>query len=61
MFDLFDKLTGERITIFGVMNDDHGYPKFLIRKNNQWLYRSAKHFLTYEESLRQSFELVIQR
>jgi hypothetical protein len=33
----------------------------LIRKNNQWLYRSAKYFLTYEESLRQSFELVIQR
>jgi len=58
MFDLYDKLTGERIIIYGVLDDDHGYPKFLIRKNNQWLYKSAKHFVTYEESLMQTFKLL---
>ena len=58
MFDLYDKLTGERFTIFGVVDDDNGYPKFLIRMNNQWIYRSAKHFVTYEESIIQTYKLM---
>jgi hypothetical protein len=46
MVILYDKLTGDAEIIYGVLDDDHGYPKFLIRKDNRWVYRSAKHYIT---------------
>jgi hypothetical protein len=51
MVILYDKLTGDAEIIYGVLDDDHGYPKFLIRKDNRWVYRSAKHYITREEHL----------
>ena len=34
----------KRYTVHNVLNDNNGYPMFLIYKDGQWLYRSAKHF-----------------
>ena len=39
----------EFIKIYGVCDDSSGYPKFLIRKEKQWIWKSAKHFLPLEE------------
>lgn len=36
--------------VHGVTNDKNGYPQFLIRINNQWIWRSAKEFITYTEA-----------
>lgn len=52
MMTLYNKSTGKAEIIYGVLDDDHGYPKFLIRKGNQWIYRSAKHYMTREECLK---------
>lgn len=34
----------DKVKIYDIMNDNHGYPTFLIYRNNQWLWRSAKFF-----------------
>ena len=39
MFNVYKKETDEI-----VRTDRAGYPMFLIYENNQWKYRSAKHF-----------------
>lgn len=49
MFEVYDKETLKKVTIYAVGEDNHGYPKFLIRKDNRWIWRSAKHFITEEE------------
>lgn len=49
MFDLYDKRTGKKELVYAVLDDSHGYPKFLIRDKNKWIYKSAKHFITKEE------------
>lgn len=46
---LYDKKTGRPEYIYGMQNDSHGYPLFLIKIKNQWVYRSAKHYITREE------------
>lgn len=48
---MYDKRTGNAISIYAVLDDNNGYPKFLIRKDNKWIYRSAKHYITREERL----------
>ena len=48
---MYDKETGEKEYIYSIQNDNHGYPLFLIRKNNRWAYRSAKHYITMGEKL----------
>ena len=48
-FYLFDKRTGDVVKIYAASEDSHGYPKFLIRKNNQWVWDSAKHYITEKE------------
>ena len=49
MFVLYDKHNGKKETVYAVLDDKQGYPKFLIRKGNQWVYRSAKHYITRKE------------
>ena len=49
MFDLYDKRTGKLTKIYSVQEDNHGYPKFLIRDSNKWLWQSAKHYITEKE------------
>lgn len=34
----------KRYTVHNVRDDGNGYPMFLIYKNGQWLYKSAKYF-----------------
>ncbi|MEG1620621.1 MAG: hypothetical protein RR322_01795 [Oscillospiraceae bacterium] len=35
------------VDIYGTTNDKNGYPMFLVRYKNQWIWRSAKHFETF--------------
>jgi len=48
---LYDKKTGKDEVVFATSSDSNGYPKFLIRKSNQWIWRSAKYYITREERL----------
>ena len=45
------KPTGKIYEIFNVRDDWNGYPQFLIRKDNEWIYISAKYFVTIEEEV----------
>ena len=47
--NLYDKRNGERVTIYAVGEDSNGYPKFLIREKNRWVWQSAKYYITEEE------------
>jgi hypothetical protein len=47
---LYEKETGKCIETYGTGSDSNGFPKFLIRENGQWIWRSAKHYITYEEA-----------
>lgn len=51
MIKLYDKETHKIETIYAILDDDHGYPKFLIRNGNRWMYRSAKHYVPQNEAL----------
>lgn len=50
MFNVYKKETDEIANLYEIVNvydvktDRAGYPMFLIFENNQWKYRSAKHF-----------------
>lgn len=48
MFVVFNKETHLDVAVYDV-KDSKGYPHFLVRHDNQWLYRSAKHYITAEE------------
>ena len=54
---LYSKETGSPENIYGIQNDDHGYPLFLIKNDNQWRWRSAKHYLTRDERLGECYSL----
>lgn len=44
------KLTNQIYGVYDVRCDTKtGYPQFLIYKNNQWRYISAKYFIPYME------------
>lgn len=45
LFGAREKKTGNFISVFGMTDDSNGYPKFLIREDNQWKWKSAKHFM----------------
>lgn len=49
MFIVFDKDTHLDVAVYDVITDVTDYPLFLVRHNNQWVYRSAKHYITAEE------------
>ncbi len=44
---LIEKKTSTEVQVFAVSTDKCGYPKFLIYKDGQWIWRSAKHFRPY--------------
>ena len=48
--NLYDKRIGKRVTIYAVGEDSNGYPKFLIREKNRWVWQSAKYYITEEEN-----------
>lgn len=44
LFAVFDKKNQTFVKVYDVRNDSNGFPNFLIYKNGQWKYMSAKHF-----------------
>lgn len=44
LFVVRDKKEYVNVNVYGVTDDSNGYPKFLIRDKNQWIWRSAKYF-----------------
>ena len=46
-YNFTKKETDEIVDVYDVRIDRAGYPMFLIYENNQWKYRSAKHFKPY--------------
>ena len=48
--NLYDKRTGKRVIIYAVAEDSNGYPKFLIREKNRWVWQSAKYYVPEEEN-----------
>lgn len=44
MFNVYKKETDEFVNVYDIRTDRAGFPMFLIYENNQWKYRSAKHF-----------------
>ena len=49
MFEVYNKMTLTKYKVYSTRDDKNGYPHFLIRNNNQWLWKSAKDFITQEE------------
>lgn len=50
MFNVFDKDNKEYL-VFHIRNDKNGYPTFLIYKDNQWIWKSAKYFKPYMKGI----------
>jgi len=34
-------------TVYGILEDSSGYPKFLFYEKGQWIYHSAKDYVPY--------------
>lgn len=54
MFKVTEKqevFRGEPIikTVYGILEDSHGFPKFLFYEFGQWIYRSAKLYEPYNK------------
>lgn len=43
-FTVIDKESNERYQVYDITYKDAAYPKFLIYKNNQWVYEYAFNF-----------------
>lgn len=43
-FTVYDKKTFEEVKVYAVKDDKTGQPHFLIYEDNEWKYKSAKHF-----------------
>jgi len=37
-------------TVYAVLDDSNGFPKFLFYEKGQWVYHSAKHFEPYDSN-----------
>ena len=59
--NLYDKRTGKRVTIYAVGEDSSGYPKFLIREKNRWVWQSAKYYITEEERQHLAYSYLEQK
>lgn len=44
MFQVIKKNTLETTNVYDIRNDKNGYPQFLIYKDTQWRWVSAKYF-----------------
>lgn len=49
LFKVVDKETDLVVFVHGVRDDKTGFPHFLIYEDNQWKYKSAKHFIPFWE------------
>ena len=58
--NLYDKRTGKRVIIYAVAEDSNGYPKFLIREKNRWVWQSAKYYITEEERQHLAYDYLEQ-
>lgn len=45
MFKLYNNQTETVETIYATKNDTYGAPMFLVYKNHQWIWESAKYFI----------------
>lgn len=44
MFQVQTKVTKKLVDVYDVKRDANGYPRFLVYKDGQWVYRTAKIF-----------------
>ncbi len=44
LFQVVEKKTGLVVSVYHVRDDKKGFAHFLVNKDNQWKYMSAKHF-----------------
>lgn len=49
MFKAYYLPMQEYVTVYGVNDDNNGYPHFLVYLDRQWRYISAKYFSPFEE------------
>lgn len=49
MITLYDKRTNLKTIIYKIEKNKSGYVDFLVRRNGQWWWDSAKHYITEEE------------
>ena len=55
MFTVYDRNTfkeskiAKEVHVYDIIYNKSGYPLFLVKQNEQWVKRSAKHFLTKDE------------
>lgn len=54
LFVVLETKTKCIIKVYGVAEDSNGYPKFLVRDDTQWRWRSAKHYIPVNAILPQS-------
>lgn len=45
----YDKRTNKKVFIYGVEKNKEGHADFLIRRNGQWAWESAKNYLPVSE------------
>lgn len=48
LFKVIEKGTKRVVFVFDVRNDASGYPQFLVYKDREWKYRSAKNYVPFE-------------
>jgi len=51
MFKVYENRTEIYENVYAVLDDANGYPKFLIRRDGKWIWRSAKHYIPVDESI----------
>lgn len=49
MFAVYDKRDSKKYMVYSTQKNKNGYVDFLIRKNEQWLWQSAKYYMTLQE------------
>lgn len=59
MFEVYEIKTNNKIKVYDVQNDKNGYPKFLIRKGNEWRWTSAKYYSDeYSDDYKHDWEYI---
>lgn len=48
LFNVINRQTKHIAKVYGIEDDSNGYPKFLIREREQWIWKSAKYFIPIE-------------
>ena len=48
MFHVQTKATKKPVEVYDIKRDSNGYPHFLVYKDGQWVYHTAKIFEPYD-------------